>query len=443
MLQYLTYGDIEHYVQENLNKHRGFRELTRGNPFYAGQLMENITRKASGVFLWVVLVVRSLIEGLTDGDRISDLQRRLDELPEELEDLFKKMLKSLKPAYFKHASQLFQIFQASKTRPTLLVLSFADEEDDEYALRKEVSPLTDDETFYRAMSMKRRLDSRCRGLLEVAPLKAYDDPRPFSSRLRRRERDLHEANKEVSDILPALRAATEGSDVELRVEDGCLLGYAKVEYLHRTVKDFFERPDIWCFITNASDSDFNPNASLCRSYILQLKTLKLETILTSETFLLDVVAWCLEYAEVVGRKDLDLHIRLLNAVDQAASVLASVVDDEGRFYVQRYSGRLDSHWATIVLGGEQTDTFLTFAARCHLFNYVQGTLKKSPPPKIDCTRLLCTVLSNYQLPFVFPDRSICSPMEPDLRIIRLLLEYGADPNCSVDSRSPWRRFLEK
>jgi hypothetical protein len=74
-----------------------------------------------------------------------DLQRRFHELPEELEYLFKKMLKSLKPAYFKHASQLFQIFHASKTRPTTLVLSFADEEGDDYALRGEVSPLTDDE----------------------------------------------------------------------------------------------------------------------------------------------------------------------------------------------------------------------------------------------------------------------------------------------------------
>ena len=59
--------------------------------------------------------------------------------------------------------------------------------------------------------------------------------------------------------------------------------------------------------------------------------------------MLDVVAWCLEYAEIVRRTDVDVHVRLLNAVDQAASVLSSAVDDEDRFYVQRYSGRLDSH----------------------------------------------------------------------------------------------------
>lgn len=116
---------------------------------------------------------------------------------------------------------------------------------------------------------------------------------------------------------------------------------------------------------------------------------------------------------------MDLQVRLLNAVDQAASVLASAVDDEGRFYVQRYSGRLDSHWATIASGGEQRDTFLAFAARCHLFSYVKATLEQSPLNKIDCTRLLCTVLSNYQLPLIFPDRGMCSPTEPDLRLIKL------------------------
>jgi hypothetical protein len=203
------------------------------------------------------------------------------------------------------------------------------------------------------------------------------------------------------------------------------------------VKDFFERPDIWRFITNASDSSFNANPSLCRSYTLQLKTLRPETILTSESFLLNVVAWCSEYAEMVECKDVNLHVRLLNAVDQAASVFASAVDDESRFYVQRYSGRLDSHWSTIVSGGEQTNTFLAFAARCHLFNYVKAILEQSPPNKIECTKVLCTLLSNYQLPFIFPDRSICSPTGPDLRMIRLLLEYGADPNCPVNGRSTW------
>jgi hypothetical protein len=93
---------------------------------YADSLVENIAEKASGVFLWVVVVVRSLLEGLGDGDRLSDLQKRLDALPPELDDLFKRILHNFNPLYFSYASALFQIFRASVGRPSLICLSFAD-----------------------------------------------------------------------------------------------------------------------------------------------------------------------------------------------------------------------------------------------------------------------------------------------------------------------------
>lgn len=118
-----TTGDVAHYVQENLANNPAFRELVRGKPDYATTLVDNITSKASGVFLWVILVVRSMLDGMRDGDRISDLQRRLDELPEELDALFKKMLGSQKPGYLRHACQIFQIFGATRTPdcPNLII----------------------------------------------------------------------------------------------------------------------------------------------------------------------------------------------------------------------------------------------------------------------------------------------------------------------------------
>jgi hypothetical protein len=49
-------------------------------------LIDNILEKASGVFLWVKLVVEEIIIGLEDGDTDQELQERLDSLPPELED---------------------------------------------------------------------------------------------------------------------------------------------------------------------------------------------------------------------------------------------------------------------------------------------------------------------------------------------------------------------
>jgi len=40
---------------------------------------------AQGVFVWVYLVVRSLLDGFAEGDRLVHMQRRLHSLPTDLE----------------------------------------------------------------------------------------------------------------------------------------------------------------------------------------------------------------------------------------------------------------------------------------------------------------------------------------------------------------------
>ena len=72
-------------------------------------------------------MVRSLLAGLVNEDRVSDLQRRLEFLPPDLEKLYEKMLKRLDPFYREHASHIIQIVRAARKPPSLLCLSFADE----------------------------------------------------------------------------------------------------------------------------------------------------------------------------------------------------------------------------------------------------------------------------------------------------------------------------
>lgn len=87
-LQNLTRGDISHYVEDKLANHRHMQRLSITNPGQARSLVREIVNKASGVFLWVRLVVRSLLQGLRDSNRVSDLQRRLKHLPADLEALY-------------------------------------------------------------------------------------------------------------------------------------------------------------------------------------------------------------------------------------------------------------------------------------------------------------------------------------------------------------------
>ena len=47
-------------------------------------MIEDIVKKASGVFLWVKFVTDSLLGGLAEGERLEELHAHLEELPPDL-----------------------------------------------------------------------------------------------------------------------------------------------------------------------------------------------------------------------------------------------------------------------------------------------------------------------------------------------------------------------
>ena len=66
-------------------------ELKAGNSKKIRQIKAQIIEKASGIFLWVVLVVRILNKEYDDG-QMHALQKRLKDIPTELNELFKEIL---------------------------------------------------------------------------------------------------------------------------------------------------------------------------------------------------------------------------------------------------------------------------------------------------------------------------------------------------------------
>jgi hypothetical protein len=433
ILQHRTRGDIRQYVEKNLTLHPAFRELQHGNPAYASTLMENITSKASGVFLWIVLVVRSLCEGLTEGDRISDLQYRLDDIPEELNDLFKKMLGTLRPALFKHSSQLFQIFRAAKAKPSILTLSFADEEDSEYCRRRECSPLSAEETYYRAVTMCRRLNSRCKGLLEVSTHSRRGRTSP--------DRGLSEPDDGDEDInvKEFAKDITRNDSLmnELRHQYGQHLANSTVQYMHRTVKDFISTPDVWDFIMSGSEKHFMPKACLCRSFILQLKTLSPASLLVSDVQFWDMILWGLEYAVSVASTSLESHVWLLDGLDQAA---ASVSRAQGGFItlLEKYNLSESSHWGAILSKRPEEVGFLSFAVRCRLNQYVEAKLRAHHRADIEIyTKLLHVAVSSSGVPFLYRGGTI-----PEVSLVKAPLEGGASPNQKIEGSSSWQHVVQ-
>jgi hypothetical protein len=94
ILERLTRDDMDKYVRGMLEENARFTALLRKDPA-ASSLVHEIRDKAQGVFLWVTLVVKSLLSGLTQHGGLEELQHRLQALPPDLRAFFARMLESI------------------------------------------------------------------------------------------------------------------------------------------------------------------------------------------------------------------------------------------------------------------------------------------------------------------------------------------------------------
>lgn len=88
----LNARDIHKVIQEDFVENPKVIRLVHGKDKLAAQLTETLIDKAQGVFLWVSLAIRSLLRGLACRDSIQILEARLEQLPDDLDDLYSRML---------------------------------------------------------------------------------------------------------------------------------------------------------------------------------------------------------------------------------------------------------------------------------------------------------------------------------------------------------------
>ena len=329
LLEDLTSNDINTYVTTKFNENKHYKRLRARDPAYAEQLIGNIVHKACGVFLWVRLVVRSLLQGLSNSDRFSDLQRRLDTIPPGLEAYFDKMLNSLEPFYYKHACQLIQVVEAASEPLTLLQLYFADEEDPMMAMHADVAPLAEGACNDMREEMRRRLNSRFKGLLGAS-----------------------------------------------------VVGHSpqRVQYLHRTVRDFFRQDQVWRKVVEATDNDFDPNKCLSNSFLLQLKRIDPDCM-ALETFW-GIVTSCIYHVGRLRPSDEgSMQVAYLDELDRAAVTLTSMPNARGiNSWIQRFTlPPQPQHWAST--RSITTGSFLQFALGSDdaiLIMYARRKIKDMP-----------------------------------------------------------------
>jgi hypothetical protein len=412
-LEDLTFDDIKNFVQSKFNADTEFEKLRRRYPSFADELMNNIVMKASGVFLWVDLVVTSLLVGMRLGDRIEDFQRRLDELPPDLEMLYEKILHSLDPFYLKHAAQYFILVESAKAPLTILQFSFADEESPESAIKMRLGSMTQSEISLRVEAVNRRLNSRCKGFLET-------------------DRGLQSIQ-----------------DNDMRRPS-----HLTVQYLHRTVRDFIKSPKAQRFVQSSTNPDFDPSIQLCVAYLMDMKTwdgkqdyLHILDQEDGESPLTANIIHCLRRAAGVTKANEGAIIELLeelkNVINQPVyrKALTKVLERRRRRshgYFEVSTSFWDSGTWELDTDRVIDESFLSLAVWHGVVPYVRARAERgglTPRPISGQSEEWWPLLLDALAGDV-----------PEPAMVECLLDLGADPNfkiSKIDSRTPWIVALTK
>lgn len=289
-LEHLTRNDIDIYVCDHFDKSQGFRELSAMHPCEAGELVSEIVEKSRGVFLWVSVVVGMLLNDLSEGDKFADLRKTLLSLPDDIKQLFDHILASIDSKYHNESSRLFQMMKAAEDFDMIvygLTLFFAD---DDVSVDLEIEKVSPSFLTNALDVVQRRLSSRTRGILEI-----------------------HRPERGLSDH------------------------FARVEYLHRTAKEWFTSRSVEI---RAMDSEFDPFLSLLKGEVFRLAADKFAFRLAHGDrskfwSQIAVVLKCALMVDDIPRNH-DSIVQLLEKFDRQISAIWKIKDSvEGGEYLLR------------------------------------------------------------------------------------------------------------
>lgn len=207
-LQDLTVGDIKAYIEDELLHVDLFVEMNDLEEGFANEVETSLVEKASGVFLWIVLVVKKLLIGLGNYEDRHELMARIEELPSDLEHLYDHMFGNLSSEYQREGSKLLQlvIFAKEIQQCSLpaLQLFVANRDGIKVDLSNEALYYPLDQEQLRIKRIEGKLRGRSCGLLEIES-KGPDGllPEPKVEFLHRTVYD-YLCNEDVSDKLKEL-----------------------------------------------------------------------------------------------------------------------------------------------------------------------------------------------------------------------------------------------
>lgn len=393
-LEDLTRLDIQNYVNNKLTQHYRFKVLKRWYNAECKSLIDCIVAKASGVFLWVYLVVRSLTQGLRDEDGIADLKRRLELIPADLELYFDQMLSTIDPFYLPRSSQLFQLTLCTERRLSQLTLSFIHEDNPDALIQllREDREATVRDTYN---STNRRVNALGKGLIEIN-----------------------------------------------RTDSTNLYFLYGVDFLHRTVRDFLAMNEVRSKLENYSGGAIPCHLQLCTAILAQIQSLgpDYQSITVAESFLrlLDEFLLYTLVLEIEGsRLPEQFFITLIEQLDLFS--MTNGLPRQSREHVRALNFKTDlqqftsEHWANVAT--EDKNNNISFFISAGLFYPVKSFIENNP-------NAICAKEGRPLLDYALRrDRDSVKIREPNSRTVKFLLECGADPNQMYGECTVWHGFL--
>ncbi|KAK3950451.1 hypothetical protein QBC32DRAFT_14628 [Pseudoneurospora amorphoporcata] len=171
-MELLTEKDMEAFVHGKFEANIAFAELRQDQTTIADGLVTDIVRKSEGVFLWVSLVTNSVLDGIANGDTLTDSYRLLDELPSDLSDLYDNLWSRVESEHKGERAQLLCVMDTySRSKPEAGSLSRLQQSSFWYS-RGLPQTLLWFSVFgatspFSAKTFARRLHSRMKGLVEI------------------------------------------------------------------------------------------------------------------------------------------------------------------------------------------------------------------------------------------------------------------------------------
>ncbi|CZR43999.1 uncharacterized protein FPRO_13807 [Fusarium proliferatum ET1] len=166
-LQELTRSDMSRIVRDRLKSNELYQRIAV--PDDLAQFESNLVDKSDGVFLWLKLILQDIEDGLLSGDRLSQLQNKVDTLPTELNDLFQHLLNSIHPSDRKEAYLILAVALECPPDWPILRVSFLEEYivNRDFALSRQIQQLEGDEMTERLERARKKIYGKCKGLLEI------------------------------------------------------------------------------------------------------------------------------------------------------------------------------------------------------------------------------------------------------------------------------------